>query len=488
MSFPQRVCGKAIGFASSSYLPLRLRTQARPFCTATRAAGVNASTNAPRASAATAPHDVDERGQDARVSVGTSESEDEEKEVEGNVYPGVMDAQNGFAAGPSVAFWKTFDPSKSGVMERLLRDLRSDVLEKPTALAYYGYCFGRSLFFSTIGLLGLQSRNFLKAYSEGSKPTKFDFTIAPRQFAEAGYAFRDDWMRIQNDAFKLPWDVNVRHKQANPAYIARNAALFFRNANETLEKRASENPDIGIWLDSVAFPDYYKQTYHFQTDGWVSSRSADVYEVSTETLFIGRQDAMQRLALVGIGEQAKSMGPAAEPKIVEIGAGTGRVATFALDNYPTADYVLSDLSPFYLRKARENVEYWKSFRGSAADGAKVRYLQAAAEALPLEDASADVVLSVYLFHELPREARRDVSREAARVLKPGGSLVMVDSIQLGDRDSRDPHLDNFENFNEPWYPSYIREDFGKLFEDVGLVPHRKEISSASKMLTFRKTS
>ena len=35
-----------------------------------------------------------------------------------------------------------------------------------------------------------------------------------------------------------------------------------------------------------------------QTDGWLSDASARVYEVSTETLFLGRQDAMQRQTLV----------------------------------------------------------------------------------------------------------------------------------------------------------------------------------------------
>jgi len=56
-----------------------------------------------------------------------------------------------------------------------------------------------------------------------------------------------------------------------------------------------------LWLGrSNLYPDYYQNNFHYQTDGWFSAASADVYEVSTETLFVGRQDAMQRGTLVPI--------------------------------------------------------------------------------------------------------------------------------------------------------------------------------------------
>ena len=73
----------------------------------------------------------------------------------------------------------------------------------------------------------------------------------------------------------------------------------------------------------------YMNTFHYQTDGWFSQHSANIYETSTETLFVGRQDAMQRQALVPLSgfmrEQAAS---GRGTSMLEVACGTGRLATF----------------------------------------------------------------------------------------------------------------------------------------------------------------
>ena len=148
-------------------------------------------------------------------------------------------------------------------------------------------------------------------------------------------------------------------------------------------------------------------------------------------------------------------------------------------------------------------------------------MQANAESLPFEDASFDAVTCVYLFHEMPAEARANAAAEMARVVKPGGTVVFTDSIQRGDRPALDEGLDKFENLNEPHYPvgyglldvfttlcttrqsqlpttttttiisislfqSYIRSNLPKYFEDAGLVCGDKSVASTSKTLSFTK--
>ena len=79
-----------------------------------------------------------------------------------------------------------------------------------------------------------------------------------------------------------------------------------------------------------------------------------------------------------------------------------------------------------------------------------------------------------------------MAREAARVLKPGGVLVIADSIQLGDRPHVDRHLGRFGDFNEPYYRNYIREELAGVFAEAGLEPWTKELCSSTKVLSFRK--
>ena len=61
----------------------------------------------------------------------------------------------------------------------------------------------------------------------------------------------------------------------------------------------------------------------------------------------------------------------------------------------------------------------------------------------MPDESQDAVTSMFLFHELPPKVRRIVIRECARVLKPGGRLVLVDSLQCGDQADYEGLLDLF---------------------------------------------
>ena len=105
----------------------------------------------------------------------------------------------------------------------------------------------------------------------------------------------------------------------------------------------------------------------------------------------------------------------------------------------------------------------------------------------LPDASQDAVTSVFMFHELPPKVRRVIFAEFARVLKPGGRLVIVDSLQRGDAPDYDGMLEMFpQNFHEPYYAGYLDEDFGAIGRASGLAHTRSQNAFISKVMVFDK--
>lgn len=75
-----------------------------------------------------------------------------------------------------------------------------------------------------------------------------------------------------------------------------------------------------------------------------------------------------------------------------------------------------DVLPIQLRNLRQKLPL----------SAPVTLHQSDSTALGFEDASYDQAIIFFLLHEQPAAARRQTLREALRVVKPGGKLVLVD--------------------------------------------------------------
>ncbi|HTZ34694.1 MAG TPA: methyltransferase domain-containing protein [Stellaceae bacterium] len=230
--------------------------------------------------------------------------------------------------------------------------------------------------------------------------------------------------------------------------------------------------------EAARYPAYYRQRFHFQSDGYLSAASAARYDHQVEILFGGAAAAMRRQALVPLrAALLESPLGARAARLVDIGCGTGAFLAEVKRNYPRLAVIGIDLSAPYLAVARKRLAAWSRATLAAANG----------EALPLADASVDIVTSIYLLHELPPAARRTVAGEIRRVLKPGGRFINVDSLQAGDTPDYDAMLEWFPvAFHEPYYASYLREDLGRLLAP-GFAPVSREVAYFSTVASWRRT-
>ncbi len=101
-------------------------------------------------------------------------------------------------------------------------------------------------------------------------------------------------------------------------------------------------------------------------------------------------------------------------RIVDLGTGTGRMLALLAPYAQEAEGL--DLSHHMLTVARANL--------NRAEVSNARVRQGDATQTPFESASADLVMVHQVLHYL--EQPEDVIAEAARILKPGGRLLVID--------------------------------------------------------------
>jgi ubiquinone/menaquinone biosynthesis C-methylase UbiE len=307
-------------------------------------------------------------------------------------------------------------------------------------------------------------------------PEKFRGRKTPdrqRLLRDLWQLIEQDWRNIANGVYAPPEDW-----RGNPLAGLRRAADFFADLRAVearrhgdLAERLLDEPQPG------RYPRYYLRKFHFQTDGYLSEASAERYDHQVEVLFGGGAAAMRRQALVPLrAALLEQKGGPHAARLLDLGCGTGELLREVKRNYPRLAVTGLDLSAPYLKVAERRL----------ADWSRVDLVEAPAEAIPAPDASFDIVSALYLFHELPGRVRQAVAGEIRRVLKPGGTLILVDSLQTGDMPDYDALLDYFPYaFHEPYYASYLAEDLDRLV-GPGFTREGRSLAYFSKVATYRR--
>ena len=117
---------------------------------------------------------------------------------------------------------------------------------------------------------------------------------------------------------------------------------------------------------------------------------------------------------------------------------------------------------------------------------KIHFKQGHAEETGFEDESFDLVVAIWLFHELPPKARDKVVREAFRVLRPGGVFAIMESPPFENLISEYSKLSAFlldstgRRMSDPFIPGFFKEDrtemFNRGFCDAKDIPLPNELT------------
>ena len=281
---------------------------------------------------------------------------------------------------------------------------------------------------------------------------------------------RIDWKEAEegiypkSQLFEAPW-----------LEWAKKYPLVWLDMPLTWERRKrNKTREIPKNVNEEEYPNYYLQNFHHQTDGYLSEHSAEIYDLQVEILFNGTADAMRRRILAPLKRGLKKYlsENKTKAKVLDVATGTGRTLQQIQSALPEIELHGLDLSGSYLKQASKYL--------SSRNGDLVQLKKANAENMPYDSNSFQALTCVFLFHELPREARQNVLNECFRLLEPGGTLVLADSIQIEDSPKFTPIMENFHKiFHEPFYRDYIVDNIDLRLEKSGF----SSITSESHFMT-----
>ena len=226
--------------------------------------------------------------------------------------------------------------------------------------------------------------------------------------------------------------------------IAKDAARgwFFHRAEErgigwsrSVARFQAQQADLEHLFDEIAdpnleYPAYYTLPFHGYDEGNLSWLAAHELEAATQSMCLGyyglswqdsqemyrgaARDTIKEYWHSVCGDQYDEDGAAELPEsILDIGCSGGFSTHEMSKSFPGAKVTGMDLSPYFLSVAKFTYPEHNLVHGMA-------------EEIGMPDNSFDMVAFNFLLHELPLDVSRRALREAARVLRPGGLVAVLD--------------------------------------------------------------
>jgi ubiquinone/menaquinone biosynthesis C-methylase UbiE len=155
--------------------------------------------------------------------------------------------------------------------------------------------------------------------------------------------------------------------------------------------------------------------------------------------------------------------PNGTERVLDIGTGAGHTALALAPR--VSDVVLTDPVEAMLATAR------RLFQEAGLTNAQ--FVRTGAEQLPFPKASCDIVTTRLAAHHFDDVAQ--AMREVARVLRPGGVFIFIDTLAPADRESA-TYQDEVETLRDPTHRRiYTQREWIAFCEEAGLRVEKTEV-------------
>jgi ubiquinone/menaquinone biosynthesis C-methylase UbiE len=197
------------------------------------------------------------------------------------------------------------------------------------------------------------------------------------------------------------------------------------------------------------YPEYYRsQDFHGIRGGYLNAIAPVTY------------DAVARFAAPPneIKQRAKAIAAVKDRpcRILDLGCGTGSSTLMLKQEFPQAEVIGLDISPYMLTMAEH--------KGRKVNLA-IEWQPGKAEATKFADNRFDLVSIAFLFHETPVKVSREILQECQRLLRPGGQIIVLDGNQQRLR-----HANwLIKLFREPYSQAYAAGNVDNWLNSAGFV-------------------
>lgn len=226
---------------------------------------------------------------------------------------------------------------------------------------------------------------------------------------------------------------------------------------------------------SLVYPDYYLNPFHAYDEGnlsWLAAAEAEAATMSMVKRAIPDAPSVDEANKVVRGNwlqvierhyQQYSKNTTIND-ILDIGCSVGVSTRFLADKFPSAKVTGLDLSPYFLAVAQ-----FKE-KGRAPRKNPISWVHAKGEATGLPPNSFDIVSLAYVIHECPTRAIIGLVKEAFRILRPGGMLVLTDNSPKSKiLQELSPVLFTLMKSTEPFLDEYYTTDVEETMRTTGFV-------------------